>query len=73
MIRLLIDAYIFLLILDAILSYAPQFKNYPAVLIIRKLANYSCAPVRKLLPPDLPFDFSPIIVILLLNLFVALF
>ncbi len=73
MIRLLIDAYVFLLILDAILSYVPQFKHYPAVRWIRKLADYSCAPVRKYLPPDIPFDFSPIIVILLLNLFVALF
>lgn len=73
MIRFLIDGYIFLLILDAILSYAPQFKHYPAVKVIRKLADYSCAPVRKYLPPDIPFDFSPIIVILLLRLFVALF
>lgn len=67
MIRSILDIYIFLLIIDVILSYLPQFKNYPAVLYINKAANLTCAPARKLLkqvvPGDFAFDFSPFVVI----------
>ncbi|MCO4793935.1 MAG: YggT family protein [Bacteriovoracaceae bacterium] len=73
MIRIIIDVYVFLLIVDAILSYMPQFKGHPAVLNIRKAADFTCAPVRKFLPSDLPFDASPLVVIILLKLFVLLF
>ena len=68
MIRLMINIYIFIVIADAIFSFLPQFKREAWVKNINKLAQYSTNPVRKLLPPDLPFDFSPLIVIFLLNL-----
>jgi YggT family protein len=68
MIRLLIDIYIFILIADIILSYLPQYRHHPFCRNIRLVANKSCEPIRKILPEDLPFDFSPMIVILLLNL-----
>ena len=64
MIRTLLNIYIFVLIADAILSYFPQFRHQQVVLGIRQAADFTCRPVRRLLPPDLPFDFSPLIVIL---------
>ncbi len=73
MIRALIDLYILLLIVDVILSYLPQFKSHIVVVNIRKAANFTLAPVRKYLPQDLPFDISPIVVILLLKLAEGLF
>lgn len=73
MIRILINLYILLLIVDVILSYLPQFKGQPWAIWIRKAADFTCRPIRQMLPPDLPFDFSPVIVIMGLNLFVALF
>lgn len=73
MIRFLIDVYIFVLIVDIILSYVPDLKGNQIVQIIRKMADASCRPVRKYLPPDLPIDFSPLIVILALRVFVELF
>jgi YggT family protein len=39
---------------------------------IKKAANFTCRPIRQLMPPDLPFDFSPLIVIMGLNLLIAL-
>jgi YggT family protein len=68
LIRVLIDLYIFLLVVDIILSYLPQYRHHVAVTNIRRLADFTCAPVRRWLPKDLPFDFSPLIVITLLKL-----
>jgi YggT family protein len=55
-----------------VLSYFPQFRNNEFVKGIRKAADFTEKPVRDLLPQDLPFDFSPLIVILLLNFLMAL-
>lgn len=68
MIRVLIDLYIFLLIVDIILSYLPQYRHQPIVANIRRAADFTCAPVRRWLPKDLPFDFSPLVVIAILKL-----
>ena len=64
MIRFLINVYILILIIDAVVSYAPDLKRYPAVQWINKIANYSLKHVRKYMPSDLPFDPSPLVVIL---------
>jgi YggT family protein len=68
MIRLIINIYVFIVVADAIFSFFPQFQRESWVKTIKKLAEYSTKPIRKLLPPDLPFDFSPLIVVFLLNL-----
>jgi len=72
MIRLLINIYSFIIIADALLSFAPQLKNEKYTQIIKNLAGYTLNPVRKLLPTDLPFDFSPLIVLVILRLLPAL-
>lgn len=68
MIRLIIDIYVFVLIADAILSYLPQFNRSEWRHKIKQLSDFTCKPVRKLLPHNLPLDPSPIVVILALNL-----
>ena len=73
MIRFLIDVYIFILIADVILSYIPDLRGNQVVQVVHKVADASCKPIRKHLPPDLPVDFSPLIVIVVLRAFVALF
>ena len=64
MIRTLLDIYIFVLIADAVLSFFPQVRHHQVVLGVKQAADFTCRPVRRLLPQDLPFDFSPLIVIL---------
>ncbi len=68
MIRLVIDSYIFLIIIDAVVSYIPQAKFHPLAKKLRMVTDFTQKPLRSHLPMDLPFDPSPIIVILLLNL-----
>ncbi|WP_164848223.1 YggT family protein [Halobacteriovorax sp. HLS] len=72
LIRVVIELYILLLIIDIVLSYLPQYRRNSWVMKINKFANYTCNPVRRYMPPDLPFDFSPLIVILILTLLKAL-
>ena len=73
MIRFFIDCYIFILLADALLSYLPQFRYQIWAQKINQAANWTLKPVRRLLPRELPFDISPLIVILALQLFIFLF
>ena len=73
MIRALIDLYILLLIVDVIVSYLPQYKHHPISIKIKQLADFSCNPIRRMLPPhQIPFDISAIIVIAGLKVFEAI-
>lgn len=77
LIRLIVDLYIFLIILDVIFSYIPQFKHHSWAVSIHSLVELSCAPVRKFMNSNfslnLPLDVSPLIVILLFKILVFIF
>lgn len=68
MIRSLLDLYILLIIADVIISYFPSVKFQPWARNLHKIAEYTCRPIRKILPRDWPIDASPLIVILAINL-----
>jgi len=68
MIRLVLNLYVYILIADAILSYFPNIRHQEWVRFIKRLADFTLNPIRRYLPQDLPFDVSPIIVIILLQL-----
>ena len=72
MIRFILKIYIYLIILDAIMSYFPQYQNRPWVKSLKQITDFTQNPIRKLLPADLPFDVAPLIVIFLLNLIMLL-
>ena len=50
------------------MSYLPQYRSQKWAQMVKQLADYTLNPVRKILPPELPFDLSPLIIIFLLNL-----
>lgn len=50
------------------MSYFPQYRDQKWAKMLKQAADYTTKPVRKILPSDLPFDLSPLIVIFLLNL-----
>lgn len=70
MLRLLIDIFVLLLVLDAVLSFVPnpEIQRHPFVRRIRQMGDVVLRPIRQLLPQGLPFDPSPLILILLLRL-----
>ena len=71
-IRTLLQLYVYSLIFDAILSFFPDLQRHKWRAQLKKICDVSCNPIRKLLPPNLPFDFSPILVILIINLLMFL-
>ena len=71
-IRTLLQIYIYVLIADAILSYFPDLNAQNWRRQLKRAADYSCEHVRKKLPPHLPFDFSPILVIFAIELLLFL-
>ncbi len=73
MIRHLLKFYTVLLTIDAILSFFPQTNRYAWRSKLKKICDYTCDPVRRFLPTGLPFDFSPIIVIFSIYIFIEVF
>jgi YggT family protein len=67
-IRTLLQLYIYILIADAIFSYFPDLQRHNWRRQVKKIADFSCDPIRKNLPQHLPIDFSPIIVIFTIEL-----
>lgn len=72
MIRFLLYLYALVIVIDAVVSFIPSLRGQEWVYKVKKLADLSNRPVRKILPPDLPFDPSPIVVILLIFVFIKL-
>lgn len=71
-IRTILEIYIYALIFDAIFSFFPELMKHNWRRQLKRICDISCAPIRKRLPPGLPFDFSPILVILVINLLMFL-
>ncbi|MBT7608318.1 MAG: YggT family protein [Bacteriovoracaceae bacterium] len=58
--------------MDVILSYLPQYQDTIWRKKIKSAADITCKPVRRLLPANLPLDFSPIVVFVIFRLIMAL-
>lgn len=71
-IRTLLEIYILALVFDSIFSFFPDLEKHKWRKQLKRICDYSCDPIRKFLPPNLPFDFSPLLAILLINLFMFL-
>jgi uncharacterized protein YggT (Ycf19 family) len=67
-IRTLLQIYIYVLIIDAILSYFPELQRHNWRRQLKRAADLSCDPIRKQLPAHLPIDLSPILVIFIIEL-----
>jgi YggT family protein len=63
LINFFLQTYIFILIADTIFSYLPEWHYRAPVRFIKKLADFSLAPIRKKLPQEIPIDISPLIAI----------
>jgi len=71
-IRTLLDLYTYIVVIDAIMSYFPQLSVYNWRRKLKMIADYACDPIRKKLPPHLPIDFSPFLVVLIIKLLIFL-
>ncbi len=72
MIRLLLNIYMVIIVVDALLSYFPQARTNQIAKQIKMLADLTQKPIRRFLPPDIPIDPSPLIVIILIQVMIKL-
>lgn len=63
----IINIYELILIVRIILTWVPHNAYHPAALFLYKITDPIIAPVRKVIPPIMGIDFSPIIVFLALG------
>jgi len=68
MIDMILQLFIYLIILDIILSYIPESRKYLWAQKLRKIADAPQKPIREMLPQNMPIDPSPMIVIILIQI-----
>lgn len=68
LIATLIDFYSFVVLVTAILSWLPMDSRHPVMTTLRALTEPVLAPIRRRLPPMGGFDWSPLVLILALQL-----
>ena len=64
LIRLLLILFVVMVIADAVLSYFPNSQSNEWAKKLRKICDYVLNPLRRLFPADMPFDVTPMIIIL---------
>ncbi len=64
LIRLLFILVVVLIIADTVLSYFPQSQSNEWAKKLRKFSDFLLNPLRRLFPEDMPFDVSPMILVL---------
>jgi YggT family protein len=68
MIHLILQLFIYILIVDVLLSYVPQMRTQKWAEILHKIADTPQKPIRELLPKNLPLDPTPMILIILIQM-----
>ena len=73
MLHSLINIFILMVLVDSVVSFVPNpnVQRHPVVIQLHRIVDIPLRPIRQLLPPNIPFDPSPIVLILLLRLLEA--
>jgi YggT family protein len=69
----LIDLYSLVVLVAVILSWVPLDRRHPVVTIVHSLTEPALAPIRKVLPPTAGIDFSPMVLLIALQVVKGLF
>jgi YggT family protein len=73
MITWLIQIYIYLIIADVLLSWVPEVRRQNWAQMLHRITDVVQKPIREMLPKGMPFDPTPMIVIILLQMLMYLF
>lgn len=68
----LLNLLIILIILHAIGSWIPKVRESGAYLFLDRLVSPLLEPIRKIIPPTAGFDFSPLILLMVIYLIKSL-
>jgi YggT family protein len=68
MIHALLQIFIYILIIDVLMSYFPQMRTQKWAEMLHKIADAPQRPIREMLPKDMPLDPTPMILIILIQM-----
>lgn len=68
MIHAILQIFIYILIIDVLMSYFPQMRRHKWAEIIHKIADAPQKPIREMLPQNMPLDPTPMILIILIQM-----
>ena len=68
LIHLILQLFIYVLIIDVIMSYFPQIRSQKWAEILHKIADAPQKPIREMLPQQMPLDPTPMILIILIQM-----
>lgn len=68
MIHALLQLFIYILIIDVLMSYFPQVRQQKWAEMLHKIADAPQRPIREMLPKDMPLDPTPMILIILIQM-----
>jgi len=68
----MLQLFIYVIIADIILSYIPQMRQQKWAMILHKIADAPQKPIREALPGNMPFDPTPMIVIIVIQILMHL-
>ncbi len=71
-IHYLLRIFIYILIIDVILSYFPQLRSQEWARRLHQIADVPQKPIREMLPQGLPLDPTPMILIVLIQILMYL-
>lgn len=66
-----LQLYIYVIIIDVVMSYFPQVRSQVWAQKIHQIADISLRPVRDMMPANLPFDISPMVVIIVIQILMS--
>ena len=73
MISYIFQIYIYIIILDVILSWIPDLRSQKWAQYVHKAADVTLRPIREMMPQGMPIDLSPWVVIILCQILMYLF
>lgn len=73
MIGFIFQIYIYIIIIDVIISWVPDLRSQKWAQYVRKAADVTLKPIREMMPQGLPIDPSPMVVIILCQILMYLF
>lgn len=68
LIHQLLQLFIWIIIIDALMSWAPQVREQKWAQVLHKIADAPQRPIRDMLPKDIPIDPTPMILIILIQM-----
>lgn len=68
MIHAILQLFIYIIIIDALLSWAPQVRSQKWAEMLHRIAEAPQKPIREMLPSNLPIDPTPMILIILIQM-----